>query len=146
MKNTNESKTLIDEYCIMSTYQHFNLDILSPILDGMNGSELDTIFSKFDEDMQRYSTIAQEAVDRNDITALENASHGLKGVSGMFGALGLSEKAGEIHDQCQTVRQQNDDHQMLWEASVDMINLTKEVMKEADHLKTHYLEQLGKGE
>ncbi len=144
LKNANDLLTSMEDNKIAVSQQYFDLEILEQILEDMDARELDAIFQKFHEDLQRYSINVQEAVDRDDIAALEKASHGLVGMSGTFGVLGLSKKAGEINDHCRDTNLQNNDHQLLLKAALEMLELACEVVKEADYLKTCYREQLQK--
>ena len=65
-------------------------------------------------------------------------------MSGIFGALKLSEKASEINDYCRDTILQINDHQLLLKTTLEMLKLTKNTIKEADHLKTRYRKQLQK--
>ena len=63
LKDANDLLTSSKDNDIVDSQQYFDLEILEQILEDMNISELDTMFQKFHEDMQRYSVNAQEAVD-----------------------------------------------------------------------------------
>ena len=120
------------------------MDILNSILDGMEREELEIMFKHFSGDLEKFSTLSEAAIKQNDIIALEKASHGLKGASGTFGAMELSEKAEQINALC---RDENsfENTSGIAGATAEMIRLTREILNAADNLKQEYLEKIQKG-
>jgi PAS domain S-box-containing protein len=75
-------------------------NILSQVTDGMDESDISDLFVMFARDLSRHLNNANKAVKTEDIALLERSSHGLKGLSGTFGASKLFEFASSTNEQC----------------------------------------------
>lgn len=78
----------------------FDLSILSTVIDGMDDSSISILFGKFNNDLTRHAKNGKLAIESKDWGLLESSSHGLKGLSGTFGARDLYVKATKVNDQC----------------------------------------------
>lgn len=121
-------------------FGHFDEGILNTILDDMDAETTVQIFSEFKTDVERYLAKTQEGIGKKDISLLESSSHGLKGVSGMFGALELSRLAEQVNRKCHA----NDD-EGLYEEATRLISKTQEIIESARAVETYYLEKTGTG-
>lgn len=77
-----------------------NQETLSQITDGMNDSDISELFGMFSRDLTRHLNNANISVKSEDFQLLERSSHGLKGLSGTFGATKLFECASTTNEQC----------------------------------------------
>ena len=73
-----------------------------PILDGLDDKTKETIFTEFNNDISKYEKSSERAKSTSDFELLERASHGLKGVAGMFGADELHRIAEQINSKCRS--------------------------------------------
>ena len=73
---------------------------LSQVTDGMDENDISDLFVMFSRDLSRHLNNANKAVKSEDIALLERSSHGLKGLSGTFGASKLFELASSTNEQC----------------------------------------------
>lgn len=78
----------------------FDLSVLSTIIDEMEDDNISILFSKFNNDLIRHAENGKRAIESNDWSLLEASSHGLKGLSGTFGARDLYIIATRVNDQC----------------------------------------------
>ncbi|MEP6432303.1 MAG: response regulator, partial [Lentilitoribacter sp.] len=77
-----------------------NKETLSQVTDGMDDSDISELFGMFSRDLARHLNNANAAVNSEDFQLLERSSHGLKGLSGTFGATKLFEFASTTNEQC----------------------------------------------
>ncbi|MEP3198170.1 MAG: PAS domain S-box protein [Lentilitoribacter sp.] len=77
-----------------------NQETLSQVTDGMDDSDISELFGMFSRDLTRHLNNANSAVNSEDFALLERSSHGLKGLSGTFGATKLFELASTTNEQC----------------------------------------------
>lgn len=73
---------------------------LSQVTDGMDQDDITELFGMFSRDLSRHLNNANNAVKTEDTALLERSSHGLKGLSGTFGASTLFELASNTNEQC----------------------------------------------
>ena len=75
-------------------------ETLSQVTDGMEDGDISELFGMFSRDLSRHLNNANGAVKTEDLALLERSSHGLKGLSGTFGAKKLFELASATNEQC----------------------------------------------
>jgi len=71
----------------------FDLSVLDSIVEDMEPEAVSNLFNEFHKDVERYLLHANDGLKQENTALLEKASHGIQGVSGMFGAHQLSELA-----------------------------------------------------
>lgn len=77
-----------------------NQETLSQVTDGMDDDDISELFAMFSRDLSKHLNNANIAVKSEDFVQLERSSHGLKGLSGTFGATKLFEFSRITNDQC----------------------------------------------
>lgn len=117
---------------------YFDMSVLNTILDDMDGDAVTQIFSEFKSDAKRYAANAEIAVTNKDAEILEKASHGLQGVSGMFGAAQLSKLASQINQMCC-----DDNPDGLYDEAVRLIKLTHDIIESTEMAEKYFLEKTG---
>ncbi len=80
-----------------NTSSLFDEDVLMGILSDMDEETVAKIVVEFEKDIRRHLKDLSESVESNDEKLFERATHGLKGVSGTFGATELSRLTSEAN-------------------------------------------------
>lgn len=114
--------------------KEFNLTVLDTIVEDMNQDAIKNIFKEFKNDVQRYVSSAHESIENYNPDLLEKASHGIQGVSGMFGAQELSRLASLVNQICQS-----DDHSQLYEEAAQLIKKAQVIIKASNSVEEYYL-------
>jgi|GEM_PF-1872951 len=143
---TQLAKVLLDHLAVKSTNNisaeevrdsndtGFDFSTMDTVLEDMDEDALMEIFKEFNHDVQRYLQAANEGLTTKDAALLESASHGLQGVSSMFGARALSDLAFEVNQTCKSENQEK-----LYEEAVALIKAAHEIIEKSDQVKMHYI-------
>ena len=78
----------------------FDLNTLDPIVSDMDSESFAKLISEFKNDINKYLKSAIKAEKTNDFSMFEMATHGLKGVSGIFGASELFRVSDNLNTYC----------------------------------------------
>lgn len=78
----------------------FDMETLDAVFDGFDDETRTDLYRVFDKDLARHQDSIETAIQTQDWTLLETASHGLKGVAGVFGAIQLHALAAKINTHC----------------------------------------------
>ena len=119
--------------------EEFDLTVLDTILEDMDAAAIQNIFKEFCNDVKRYMTNAIEGLETKNPDQLEKASHGLQGVSGMFGATELSKLAGQVNHICLS-----NNHDSLYDEAGRLIKKSTQILSEIPQVEGHYLSKIGK--
>lgn len=123
-----------------SPLEHFDIEILNTILDDMDKETTSQIFAEFNKDIERYLSNTKDGLAQQDIQTIESSSHGLKGVSGMFGALELSKLADRLNQKCN-----QEDHEDIYEEATQLIIKAQEIIESTRAVEDYYLTKTGTG-
>ena len=128
-----------DKTAIVKTVQdtkitEFDLSVLDVILEDMEPEAVTNLFNEFNNDVQRYLSTANDGLKQQNADLLEKASHGIQGVSGMFGAQQLSELANSVNEICLS-----NDHENLYEEATQLIKKAQLIIESTQVLEKHYL-------
>lgn len=134
--NLRKDKTTQISTSETSNITEFDIAILDTILEDMEPEAVTNIFNEFNNDVQRYLSNANDGLENKSSELLERASHGIQGVSGMFGALQLSELAGRVNAVCHS-----DDHDKLYEEAAQLIKKTHDIIEATQSVEDYYLEK-----
>ena len=134
--NLRKDKTAQISTSETSNITEFDIAILDTILEDMEPEAVTNIFNEFNNDVQRYLSNANDGLENKSSELLERASHGIQGVSGMFGALQLSELAGRVNAVCHS-----DDHDKLYEEAAQLIKKTHDIIEATQSVEDYYLEK-----
>ena len=119
-----------------SNITEFDIAILDTILEDMEPEAVTNIFSEFNNDVQRYLSNANDGLAQKNSELLERASHGIQGVSGMFGAMQLSELASRVNEVCHS-----DDHEKLYDEATLLIKKTREIIDATQNVEEYYVKK-----
>ncbi len=121
-KTGDGSSELIDEIARNLDLDHVTL---ASTLTGMDDTAIGEIIGQFSVDLARYLELARAGLKSGDWDKLEQASHGLKGASGMFGALDLRDLSGRVNTMCRNGLQGNikGEAKRLIEQTENLVNL-----------------------
>ncbi len=117
--------------------EEFDLTVLDTILEDMDVAAMQNIFKEFRNDVKRYMTNAQDGLEDKNPDRLEKASHGLQGVSGMFGATELSNLAGHVNHICLS-----NNHDNLYDEAARLIKKSKQILSKIPQVEGHYLSKI----
>lgn len=112
----------------------FDLSVLDSILEDMKPEAVSNLFGEFNKDVQRYLSHANDGLKQKDTALLEKASHGIQGVSGMFGANQLCELANNVNQLCL-----NEEDENLYEEAAELIKKAQSIIKSTEALETYYV-------
>lgn len=113
---------------------NFDLSVLDSILEDMAPEAVTGLFSEFNKDVQRYLSHANDGLEQKDTALLEKASHGIEGVSGMFGANQLCELANNVNQLCL-----NEECENLYEEAAQLIKKAQSIIESTEALETYYV-------
>ncbi len=117
----------------------FDLKTVDSIFSDMDSESVSMLITEFKKDITKYLKSVQEAEKSTDLTKLEKATHGIKGVAGTFGATELFRVSDSMNSYCRTKEKMPDT------ASISsLIDLAKKVKVSADRLGQHYLVEMNK--
>jgi len=88
-----------------ATAIEFDPKVLNAILEGVDQEDVGEIIGQFSADLSRYLKLVRESLATHDWDKLEQASHGLKGAAGMFGAVKLHNLSDSVNLMCRNGRQ-----------------------------------------
>lgn len=114
----------------------FDISVLNIVLEDMDSEAIKAIFREFGKDVKRYLEIADDGMVSRDVEKLESASHGLHGVSGMFGARELARLAGEVNQTCR-----GPDHDHLYKDAAKLIKQAKQIIDVSKDIEAQYLQK-----
>lgn len=134
--NLGVNKTAQQKTVPATKVTEFDITVLDTILEDMEPDSVTKIFNEFNNDVQRYLSNANEGLEQKNSELLERASHGIQGVSGMFGALQLSELANRVNQICHS-----DDHEKLYEEATELIKKTQDIIQATRNVEDYYLEK-----
>ena len=112
----------------------FDIEVLDTILSDMDAESIQTIFTEFHNDVDKYLQYANDGLTQENPELLERASHGLQGVSGMFGAIKLCEMANQVNETCLS-----DNHENLYEEARKLIGKAQVIIESTREVQEHYL-------
>jgi len=134
MTNSAKNNTIIPMKSDTNYQSEFDISVLDTIVEDMDEASLKNIFKEFNADINRYLTNANDGISKQDPLLLERASHGLQGVSGMFGARKLSVLANDVNKICLS-----DNHSNLYEEATQLIKKAQEIIDATQVVEDFYL-------
>jgi CheY-like chemotaxis protein len=112
----------------------FDMSVLDSILEDMKPEAVSNLFNEFNKDVKRYLSNANDGLEHKNTVLLEKASHGIQGVSGMFGANQLCELASNVNQLCL-----NENGENLYEEATQLIKKAQSIIESTEALETYYV-------
>ena len=72
----------------------------SSLMDGLDADDLSAVKGQFEIDLRDIANSLREAIERQDIEAVQFSSHSLKGLAGVYGLKLLSDAAALTNSNC----------------------------------------------
>ena len=82
--------------------EEYDLSMSGGLIDGLDAEDLGTIKTQFEIDLKNLTNSLREAIERQDLEAIQFSSHSLKGLAGVYGLNILSEAASLTNSNCKS--------------------------------------------